>query len=377
MDISRIVLIIMAVFMMAGAIDKAVFKNRFGYCEQFDEGMAAMGPMATAMVGFMCLAPVLGRMLTPIVTPMFEMFGADPAMLAGSILAMDMGGFPLAMEMTDNQQMAVFSGGLYGGMMGVTLTFAIPVALGILAPEDQPYLAKGVMSGIIVIPAACFVGGLTMGLPLEVIIRNLIPAIILAALLAVGLIFIPDTLMKCFNVFSRLITIMMYGSLAAAIFHELTGIVLIPGMAPIGPQLEIVGIIGITLAGAYPFVHFVTKTFRKPLEKFGSILNVNDVTIGGMIACLANSLPLLGFVKNMNPRGKVAAIAFMVPAAFAFGDHLAYAYANMPEYITSMLVTKLFGGVLAVGVALLLTSNASEPAVEKELSPHKKEVSIG
>lgn len=360
MNLSGIVLFIMAAFMLWGAFDKAILKNRFGYGEQFDEGMSAIGPMATAMVGFMCLAPVLGKILTPVATPVFELFGADPAMLAGSILGIDMGGFPLAVEMTSNYEMAVFSGGLYGSMMGVCITFAIPVALGILSPEDRPYLAKGVMSGIIVIPLACFVGGITMGLSAATVLLNLIPAIILAVLLAVGLLAIPDALMKGFNVFSQIITILMYGSLAAAIFEELTGIVLIPGMAPIGPQLEVVGIIGITLAGAYPFVHFITKTFRKPLEKFGGILKVNDVTIGGMIACVANSLPLLGLVKNMTPRGKVISIAFMVPAAFVFGDHLAYASANMTEHIMPMIVTKLVGGVLAVVVAMMLTRNLKD-----------------
>lgn len=355
MDISRVVLFIMAAFMVWGAVDKAIFNNRFGYGEQFDEGMLAMGPLATAMVGFMCLAPVLGKILTPLVTPVFRMVGADPAMFAGSILGIDMGGFPLAMEMTDYNHIAVFSGGLYASMMGVCLTFAIPVALGILNKEDHPYLAKGVMCGIIIIPAASLVGGLIMGIGVIAVLRNLIPAMILSILLTLGLIIVPEKLMNGFQVFSKVITAMVYGSLAAAIFTELTGIVVIPGMAPIGPQLTIVGIIGITLAGAYPFVYFVTKVFSKPLKKCGSMLKVNEVTVGGLIACLANSLPMLGLVKNMNPRGKTIAIAFMVPAAFAFGDHLAYASANMPDYIVPLILTKVIGGMLAIIVAMLMT----------------------
>jgi len=74
-----------------------------------------------------------------------------------------------------------------------------------------------------------------------------------------------------------------------------------------------------------------------------------------LIACLANSLPMLGLVKNMNPRGKTIAIAFMVPAAFAFGDHLAYASANMPDYIVPLILTKVIGGMLAIIVAMLMT----------------------
>lgn len=363
MDISALIIYVMAAFMLWAAFDKAILNNRFGYGAQFDEGMAAIGPMATAMVGFMCLAPVMGKVLTPIVAPVFQLIGADSSMLAGSLLALDMGGYALAKEMTTDAQMAVFSGGLYASMMGVTLTFTVPVALGILKKEDQAYLAKGVMSAIIVIPVAGFAGGLIMGLQPLVILCNLIPAMILSALLAIGLVRIPDALMKGFMVFSRLITVIMYASLAAAILEQLTGIVLIPGMAPIGPQLETVGIIGITLAGAYPFVHFVINTFQKPLRRAGSKLGVNEMTVGGMVAALANTLPTMGMVKDMNPRGKTLAIAFMVPAGFALGDHLAYASANMSEYIVPMVATKLIGGALAVCIAFVLTE---EKAPKKE-----------
>lgn len=355
MNISLIIMCVMAVFMLIGVFDKIVLKNKYGYGSEFDEGMLSMGQLATAMVGFMCIAPVIGRVLTPLVAPFFHLFGADPAMLAGSILAIDMGGFPLAVEMTNDFKIAVFSGGLYASMMGACITFAIPVALSTLTPEDNPYLAKGVMAGVIVTPVSCLVGGLLLGLSLKTVVVNLIPGIILAVLLTLGLIFIPNKLMKGFNGFSKFLTVFLHIALAIAIFSELTGVVIIKGMAPIGPQLETMGIIAITLAGAYPFVRFITKTFKKPLEKFGHLLGVNDVTIGGMIACLANSLPMLNLVKNMNERGKVISIAFMVPAAFVFGDHLAYASVNMPEYIMPLVVTKLMGGVLAVLLALFMT----------------------
>lgn len=74
-----------------------------------------------------------------------------------------------------------------------------------------------------------------------------------------------------------------------------------------------------------------------------------------MVSCLANCLPALNMVKDMDARGKVAAIAFMVPASFVLGDHLAYASANIPEYMMQLILTKLVGGVLAVMLALMLT----------------------
>lgn len=355
--ISKIIMFIMAIFALIAAIDRVILNNKLGFGSKFDEGMEAMGVMATSMVGLMCLAPVLGKILSPIVSPGFRAIGADPSMLAGSLLAIDMGGYPLAQELTNNPDIAVFSGGLYASMMGVCITFAIPVALGIIEKEDHPYLAKGVMCGIIVIPIASFIGGIMMGLEVLTIIKNLIPAIVLSILLSIGLVAIPEKLMKGFQKFALFITVIVYLSLAVAIFQALTGVEVIKGMAPIGPQLETVGIIGITLAGAYPFVDFITRTFNKPLSKFGSVLGVNEIAMAGIIACVANSLPMLAMVKDMDSRGKTMAMAFMVPAAFALGDHLAYASANMPDFIGALIATKLIGGILAIIVAMFLTKN--------------------
>jgi ethanolamine transporter len=357
MEVSNVIMIVMAVFLTWSVIDKLILNNRFGYGSQFDEGLNAMGPMAAAMVGFMCLAPVLGKILTPIIAPVFALFHADSAMLSGTILAIDMGGYPLAQAMAQNSRMAVFAGGIYGAVMGPTITFTIPISLGILKKEDYPYLAKGVMAGVIAAPFACFAGGLLMGIAVPVLLCNLSFALLLSMVLAVGLRLIPNGMLKGFFVFSKVITFIMYSSLAAAIIEALTGFVLIKGMAPIGPQLEVVGIIGITLAGAYPFVKFITSAFAKPMQRFGKLLGINKTAVGGIVGCLANSLLLLSNVKDMDDKGKVIAIAFMVPAAFVFGDHLAYASTNIPEYLPSMIAAKLIGGVLAAAIAMLMLRN--------------------
>lgn len=49
-------------------------------------------------------------------------------------------------------------------MMGPTIVFTIPVALGIIKKEDRPYLGAGVLAGMITIPIGCIVGGLVMNM---------------------------------------------------------------------------------------------------------------------------------------------------------------------------------------------------------------------
>ena len=131
MGIHEWIIGIMAVFAALGAIDR-ILGNRFGLGKEFEEGILAMGSLAIAMIGVITLAPVLAALLKPIVVPVFGLLGADPAMFAGTILACDMGGAVLAQEMTTDPQAALLGGLLAGSMLGATIVFTIPVAMGIL-----------------------------------------------------------------------------------------------------------------------------------------------------------------------------------------------------------------------------------------------------
>ena len=57
----------------------------------------------------------------------------------------------------------------------------------------------------------------------------------------------------------------------------------------------------------------------------------------------------------MNPRGKVVNIAFAVPAAFVFGDHLGFTAGFAPELLPAVIAGKLAGGICAVAIAMVLT----------------------
>ncbi len=347
MSINELIIYIMLAFMVFSAVDKLFLNNRFGYGEKFDDAFSAMGPLALSIVGIMCFAPVLGTALTPVFTPIFRAVGADPAMLAGSILASDMGGFSLAGSMTADPQVQVLSGILLGSMMGVAVIFVIPYTATVIESEDRPYLSRGIMAGIIAVPIGCLVGGLVAGMPFLMVLKNLIPAAVLAAALAAGLWLVPGVVIKLFSGFSKLITWLIGITLVCAIIEALSGRAVIPGMAPIADQFAIVGLIAITLAGAYPFIHFLTTALKRPLSKLGGVIGVNEVAIAGMLASLASSIPMYPMVKDMDPRGKVMAVAFSIGAGFALGDILGYTSANAPDYIFAMIVGKLVAGTLA------------------------------
>ncbi|HSC75486.1 MAG TPA: ethanolamine utilization protein EutH [Pseudomonadales bacterium] len=403
MSINVIIMYIMMGFLLIGALDR-VF-NQFGGAEkvlcyvklgwlgrgiggagqQFEEGFMAMGALGLAMVGITALAPVLASVLGPLIIPLYESVGASPAMFAGTLLANDMGGFPLAKVIAGPDTAAwLYSGLLLGAMMGPTLVFTIPVALGIIDNADRRFLALGTLAGIVTVPVGTFVGGLVamyssievngVAVPftLPMLLVNIIPVAVVAVLIALGLKFIPEKIIAGFEVFSKLLVAMITIALAAAVVNFTVGWTLIPGMDPIFMNadagdmpghvmraIEVIGSIACVLLGAYPMVLLLTRWFGGPLLSVGKLLGMNGDAAAGMVASLANVIPMLGMYSKMDDRGKVINSAFAVSAAFALGDHLGFTAANMPVMIFPVLVGKLVGGTTAVIVAMLIAPKSA------------------
>ena len=93
---------------------------------------------------------------------------------------------------------------------------------------------------------------------------------------------------------------------------------------------------------------------------------LGDVAAAGMVATLANNIPMFTLMKDMDERGKVINVAFAVSAAFVFGDHLGFTAGVERGLILAMIVGKLVGGITAVILACKVTpANAPAPAKKK------------
>ena len=359
MSIDKIIIYLMVAFAVLGALDR-IIGNRFGIGEKFEEGIMAIGSLALSMVGIIALAPVIANLLKPVVVPVYNFLGADPAMFAGTILANDMGGASLAAELANSSDAGLFGGLIVGSMMGVTIVFTIPVALGIISPSDRKYLATGVLAGVITIPIGSFVAGLVAGFPLMMVVKNLVPIVIIAILIALGLWKFEGVMVKGFTIFGKFIVAVITAGLIAGIVEALTGMVIIPGMNPISEGFEIVADIAIVLAGAFPLVLVITKIFKKPLMKLGKLVGMNDVAAAGIVASLANSIPMFQMVKDMDPKGKIINFAFAVSAAFVFGDHLGFTAGFDSSMIVPMIVGKLVSGISAFVLAIFIANKLNK-----------------
>ena len=348
------VVVVMAFFMTLGALDKALFNNRFGYGAEFEKGLGAMGSLTTVMVGIMCAAPALGPVAAPILTPLFSSIGSDPAMAAGMLLGVDSGGLPLARELTSDQAAVVLSGVGLGGTLGAVLTFALPLSLSLANEASRPYVAKGLVAAVTASPLSLLPVGWMTGVSFKAILLLGMPAFVLAAVLAVLLTLFRDPTVRAFLIFSRVLMGLFVLLLATAALQHYFPIVLIPGMDPIEPQLTIIGEIGLMLSGAFPLVLFIRRHLSSTVRSLARMLKTDEDAALGMVVSLANPLPMYVMANRMTNRGKVLCAAFSGPILTLLGDHLGYVTAVCPEAVMPLLAGKVTAAVGALLLALIL-----------------------
>lgn len=344
---------VLVFFMIVGALDR-VLGNKFGYGKAFEDGFMAMGPIALAMVGIISVSPVLADMLRPVVTPVFTLLGSDPAMFPGILLAIDMGGYSLAMELAQTEIAGQFAGIIIATLIGPTFVFTIPVALGLIEKKDSTIFAKGILIGLIPIPFGAFVAGVIAGFPLTFILLQLVPLIMFSLLIAGGLIFFPKKMIGAFSVVGKLVVGIITIGLAISIVEELTGVSVVPGLTPLSEGVYIVGIIAITLAGAFPLVHFLKQSLGKILPPVAKKFKTSEMALLGLITSLAHSIPMFKLLHQMDEKGKLMNISFAVSGAFVLGGHLGFTASVEPDLIFSMMVGKITAGILAVIIAYII-----------------------
>ena len=213
--------------------------------------------------------------------------------------------------------------------------------------------------------------GLIAGFDPAMVFANLTPIVIAAVLIAIGLWRIPDKMTTGFLWFGKFLIALISVGLAIATFEFMTETQIMPAgweLAPVTDGIEIIGFIAMMLLGAFPAVYLVIRFAKKPLARVGKLFGMGDVAAGGMIATLANNIPMFQIMKDMDARGKVLNCAFAVSAAFTFGDHLGFTAASDRTMIFPMIVGKLVAGITALFVALFFfrrqyPAYAGEPVV--------------
>ena len=355
----KVLSIIIIIFSIIGAIDY-ILNNRLGLGKEWEKGFHLLGTMSLSMIGMIVLAPWIGQLISTGLGSVVSKMPFDISVIAGSLLANDMGGATLALNIAQNEQIGNFNGLIVGAMMGATISFTLPFAMTVVEKRQQKSVLFGILCGIIAIPVGCFVAGLMAGIPLIELLANLIPLIILAILLAVGLAKIPDICVKVLGVLTIGIKILIIFGLVVGMIRFLTGYALIPSAAPIEEGVLIVFNIAVVMSGTFPLLHILSKLLRKPLVFLGKKMEMNETSTIGFISTLATNVTTFGMMKDMDERGVILNSAFAVSSAFVFADHLAFTMSFDKGFVPSMIVGKLVAGVLGVGIAWLASKRKKD-----------------
>ncbi|MBR2835334.1 MAG: ethanolamine utilization protein EutH [Coriobacteriales bacterium] len=354
---SLVISILIAICFCVGALDYAL-KYRFGFGEKFEQGIQAFGMLALSMLGIMGLVPLIKEVLAPLIVPLFSAIHADPSLFAGLLLPIDMGGYALSVELAVNKEMGLLSGCVLSCIVGCTVVFNMPIALGIVSKESQKALSLGILSGFAAAPVSMLTAGLIMGIDILVLLLNLVPVAAVSAILIVCLAKAPVASAKVFSVFGRFVTIISLVGLVLLALKLLCGFEPVPGMASLDDSLIIVGHIALTLAGAYVLVEILGRILQKPLTLLGDKTGLGSAALLGMLACLAHAIPLYQMLDTMSERGKTVAASFSVSASYVLASHLAFVAQVEPSMVVPMIIGKLSGGICAVIIALIITRSA-------------------
>ena len=348
--------IVIAAFAVIGALDYA-FGSRLGIGKEFVSGIMLLGTMVLTMVGMIVLAPGLATLLSPLFDFTADVLHLDPSIIPAIFFANDMGGAPLAAEIMRDGKIGLFNALVTSSMMGATVSFTIPFALGVVPKEKHRPLLLGLLCGIVTIPIGCFVGGLVAGISVLPLLYNLLPLILFAAIIAVGLVRAPGACVKIFSFIGKLITVAIIVGLSLGIIRFLTGFELIKGLGTVEEGMDVCVNAAMFLAGAFPLVYVLTRFLRRPLRAFGRVFGINETSSVGLLATLASSAPTYGIMKDMDERGAMLNAAFAVSGAWVVAGHLAFtiAFPGGEAYVLPMMLGKLSAALLALLLAALLS----------------------
>lgn len=353
MQVGDIITYIILFFALIGAADRAI-GCRFGPGKSFEKGIGTAGALILAMIGPIALAPLIASSLAPVLTPVLGKIGIDPSVIAGLFMANDSGGWPLALALAEDADVGRLTGSIMGSTMGCALLFAFPVGFALTPAEKRPLLAKGLAVGLTTIPLACFVSGICFGIPLGKLMLNLLPLILLALFFAAGLLFFERVIVKIVTVFGAVLTGVLTAALAAAVVIKVLRLD-VPWLGTFDEGLQIIGGIVIFLSGSFTLLWCLEKYLGKPLGRLGRKAGMDEASVMGLITSSVNAIPTFGMMKDMNDRGVIVNAAYLVPASFLLGDHLAFQLTVDPSTAVPFLAGKLAGGAAAVALACMIT----------------------
>jgi ethanolamine transporter len=217
------------------------------------------------------------------------------------------------------------------------------------------------LCGFVTIPFASLISGVVMGLPFLPFLITLLPLFLFAIIIVIGLLFAPEFTAKVFSVIGFCIKGLATIGLTLGIIEVLLGVRLIQNVGEVKEGAWICFRAAITLSGAFPLMRIISLLLSKPLNWVSRKTGLNSVSTIAFVSTLVSSSTIFDTMHKMDKKGVFLNSAFLVSASFVVGGHLAFTMAYNADYVLPMILTKLLGGVMALGLAILLANRLCKP----------------
>ena len=354
-----VITVIVLIFSALGGLDY-LFGGKLGLGAEFEKAFVLFKAMILSMLGILVVAPAVGVWLQPVFDGFYNVFGLDPSIIPASLFANDMGGMTIAQEICKSEGIGNYNAFVIASMMGAVISFTIPVGIGMVKKEQHKDLFFGFLCGIVTVPVGGVISGLMCGLHIGAILLNLLPLMILSAIIAAGLLLAPALSVRIFSLFGQFMRAAGIVGLFCAIFTFLTKIEMNPHFGSMESAALVCVNACVTLSGMLPLMYIITKLVNKPAQRLGAKMGIDSTAAVSFLATSVSVTTIFGTMEKMNRKGVVLNAAFSVSASFALGSHLAFTMAFDSRYLWPMIVGKLISGVCAVALAMVIYKEQTE-----------------
>lgn len=361
----KIVLIIISMFFLISGLD-FIRGNKMGLGEKFKDGILSAGTLIISMAGIFAFSPLIGQVIGIVLIPIGKIFSVDPSVFPSMFLATDMGALGIAEKISLNMEMYHISGVIIASTLGATISFSIPLALGLIKGEHHDDFYKGLMYGLITVPLAPIIASLMLKIDIKTMLINISPMLGLTLILCFGMFKFRDKLINFLTLLGKGIQkISIIGLLAMGVISIL-GLEVSGVMLPIDETLGVTGRIALFLGGAYPMIDFITEKFVKVFKKIGDKADLNEYAISSLLGSLASNIIIFKNFDKLESNGRIICTAFSISAACVIGGQMGFVSFKAPDILMVYIVSKLFAGISAL-VLVIIFNKSNKITLEKQI----------
>lgn len=362
----KIVILIISIFFLLSGFD-FLRENRWGLGEKFKDGIMSAGTLIMSMAGIFAFSPLIGKVIGVFLIPIGKVFNIDPSVFPAMFLATDMGALGIAESIALNMEMYNVSGVIIASTLGATISFSIPLALGIIKNEHQDDFYKGLMYGLVTVPLAPIIASLMLEINIKVMVINISPMLVLTLILCIGMFKFRDKLIKALTLLGKSIQkLSLIGLIAMGIISILGLNIDKVFMIPIDETLGVAGRIALFLGGAYPMIDFVTEKFYKWFKGIGNIVGINEYAVSSLLGSLASNIIVFKNFDKLDSNGRIICTAFSISAACVIGGQMGFVSFKAPDILNIYIISKLLAGMSSLILAIIL-DKVNKKALEKQM----------